>query len=211
MNLPFNLDFEHGNFFDQLPAIVMCLPLLIMFLPLPTTIKPTLIGGLVIIGFALMLGMPLFAQVAASKHLVIKARLMPYGIEKEFHCHNPEGTAHSDYDPSTGKYTTKYDLAVRTSVPSVKGESITADKIEIEHRLPWETRNGLKHGWIHYKGVETESEQVIYVELYPTAEAPRANKYNEITVKYTLASGSKDFYLLKGKERNDLEEDTEYE
>lgn len=205
MDLPFNLDFEHGNFFDQLPAIVMCLPLLIMILPLPTTIKPTLIGGLVIIGFALMFGMPLFAQVAAAKHIVIKARLMPYGIEKEFHCRIPEGNVFSDYNPATRTYTSYFDLAISTTVPDGYGGMINADKIEIEHRFPWEKRTKLQHGWVHYRGIETELEQVIYVELWPQLVAPRINRYSEVTPKFSLRSGNRDFYIMKGKERTDLE------
>jgi hypothetical protein len=206
MNTSSIFDFEHGKIFENIPFIILFGLMSVMFLPqIPASIKGVLMPVGMGAAIVSMFGMGWYARVAAAENMVLVAQLMPYGISKEFHCKVPVGQISSSYNPATQTYITPFDLARPTQVPDGSGGMMEADKIEIEHRLPWPRRCKPSTGWVHFNGLEVKSSNVILVQLFPQLRAPLISNTLEVVPRYTLASGNMDFYLLRGKERNDLE------
>lgn len=194
-----NFDFEHSKIFANLPLIVMGIPMIIaIFAPLAGPIKSAImmIGPILAIPSIAMLTW--YAKVSASEYIILKARIQPWGLEKEFVCERPAGSLSSTPKPETGTYLTQFKLAYEHYIPTI-GD---IDYIEIEHTQPWEERNLPRKGWAHWRGIEANVSNIILVEFWLPEKIVRTESLGLIMC-FWLRSGSEDCIRFTERYKND--------
>lgn len=183
-----HFDFEHSKLFTNLPIIFMMAPLfLAIVLPVAATYKSVLMIIGIVAALPSMIVLEAYAKVAASENIVLKARIMPWGLEKEFHSEKPVGRLNSTYKAETDTYVTQWKLAYTHVLPEI-GEF---DNIEIEHSEPWEERNTARKGWAHWKGIEVRTSNIVLVELWLQPNLVKIDRLGAI-VCFWMRSGSED-------------------
>ncbi|MFA5365713.1 MAG: hypothetical protein WC325_11085 [Candidatus Bathyarchaeia archaeon] len=196
-------NFEHNKIFENLPLIFIFSILGLMMIPaIPAQVKSALmIVGMVGL-FPSMYLLDVIARDQSIRNNVIKARIMPYKIEREFHIEKAIGRTNSTYDPYLKKYVTPFRLAVATTIKEL-GVNAPFKEIIIEHTLPFDERNKPNRAWVHWNGIEIQHPNVYLVELWYTGDKRigfgSSADYLEFVPRFSLESGTEDYWILKGK------------
>lgn len=194
----FEFKFE-GRFLENAPVFLMMGILGLTMMPIPNDIKsPVVLIGLVG-AIPLLFAIDAVAMVEASKYLPIKARIRPWNKEVTFFCVKPVGQISSSWDPMRRVYITPFKLGVKARLPTIGN----VETIEIEHRRPWSERNLGGEGYVMFKGIETKHHNVILLELWLANPPVRVDMLKPIP-QFKLASGSQDFWLLRGRPLDDI-------
>lgn len=207
VSLP-SMDMEHSKIFDMYPLIGMAAIIGIMMIPaIPSSVKGPLIFVSFGILFVLMFTMDKIAAMEAAENVVIKATIFPYKIETEFHISKTVGRINSRYNPNTQSFVTPFKLA---NTKFIRELGIGAfDEFEIAHKGAWDTRNKPDKAWVHWNGVECIHANTYLCQLWYTGErAPKVGSSTDFlgyVPRFTLASGSEDYWLLKGKPYDEQE------
>lgn len=184
-------DAEHSKIMENLPMILLFLVLGITLIPsIPQQIKQIVLFGGVIGVLPMMFVTEWWARVAAAENIVIKARIFPWKLEKEFHCIHPIGEGGSTYNSLSKTWVTPWTLRVPVYLPRYG----LISKIEVEHELPWDQRCHPSEGWVHYKGIEVKHANTVFAEFWVTSQQTKV-EFQEVIPRFWLASGSEDFEI----------------
>lgn len=167
-------------------------------------IPPEVKSPIMLIGIGLSFGLIFIlnavARVEASKYIPIKARIMPWRIEKTFLCEKPIGEITSNYHQDTHTYVTPWRLGKTVKLP-IFGK---INAFEIEHTRPWTKRCMGANGNILYLGEDVENANVTLVELWLMNRSPRVEDLAAVP-RFFMRSGSEDYWLLRGNPVDETE------
>ena len=197
-----DIDWEHSSIMQNLPMFLLLGFLLISLLPpIPQEWRfPMLIIGMVF-GIGSLFVADAWARVEAAQYIPIKARIMPWKIERTFWCHKPAGPISSE-SLGNGWYRTPFTLGMKANLKSLGLGFV--EKIEIDHELPWSERNMGSDGYVVFKGMEIKHSGVVLVELWTPSFCGRLD-FQEVIPRFKLASGSEDYWIRKGRLKRDLQ------
>lgn len=205
LKLP-KIDLEHSNILDRAPMFLVFGLLIIMFIPaIPSDIKGNIILGGLVLMFPIIYFTEKIAQYNTGNFIVIKARIWPWKIEKEFYVEKKIGKLKSDFNYATRRYITTLRLQKPILIKEMKIPSF--QEIEIEHKLKWETRNEPNKAFVHYQGIEVKCLNVVLCDLWFTGEHHRkigdSEDYLGEVPRFRLGVGSEDYWLHKGQPLNE--------
>lgn len=196
MQFDFNLN---GKMLENAPLFVMIGIMVLTMMPIPNDIKSPIVIAGIVGAIPMLFIVDAIARVEASKYMPIKARIRPWNKEITFFCIKPVGQISSAWDPVRRIWKTPFKLGVKVNLPTIG----VIDEIEIEHKRPWAERNMGGEGYVLFKGIETRHHDVILVELWIANPPVRVNMLKPIP-QFRLASGSQDFWLLRGRPLDDI-------
>lgn len=196
-------NFEHSKIYNNLPIIFVFAVLALMMVPaIPQAIKSYLMFGALIGMFPMMFLVDVIARDQSIRNNVIKARIMPYKIEREFHIEKTIGRVNSTYDPYLKTFVTPFRLAIPATIKEL-GVNAPFKEILIEHKLPFDKRNKPDKAWVHWNGIELQHPNVYLIELWYKGRKKisfgSSEDYLEFVPRFKLNSGTEDYWILEGE------------
>ena len=188
----FRIDFERSKFFDKAPLFGLLLTFSISFIPMDREFKAIFLLIAMFANFGCIFLTGSLAKMLATKYIPIKARIIPWNIEKTFFCLKPVGMISSSYDKERDIYTTPFKLAQKTYLPKVGW----IYGLEILHRRPFDDRNLGSEAYIIFMGSEITHSRVILAEFW----IPYQRKYVRVDhmkkiIQFEMAVGSEDYWI----------------
>ncbi len=188
---------------DKAPIIAVVGVLIVTMIPqVPATIKAYLMVFIIVGIFPFIILLEKTAQWNASAHMAIRALIRPMEKEVTFYIKKPVGGINSR--PKFGKdgwyITGPFELAQKVPL-KVFGD---VEKVEIEHELPWSERVMGTPGYVTYKGIVVEHNNVIRVELWEIKRQSVRIDFLEPIVRFRMVSAPRDYFITKGVGYSDL-------
>lgn len=188
-----SIDWEHSQVMQNLPMFMLLGFMLLSLLPqIPQEVRlPILMIGMVG-GIGSLFVVDAWARVEASQYIPLKARIMPWNIERTFFCKKPTGGI-SSKPLGHSWYRTGFTLGLKTKLPLFG----IVEEIKIDHKLPWTERNMGSEGYVPFRGMDIKHASVILVELWLPNFGTTVD-FLSIIPCFRLESGTQDYILQNG-------------
>ena len=188
---------------DKAPIIAVVFVLIITMIPqVPAVIKAYLMVFIIVGIFPFIILLEKTAQWNASAYMAIRALIRPMEKEVTFYIKKPVGGVNSRAKVGSPNWYITGPFELAEKVPMRVFGSV--EKIEVEHELPWSERVMGTPGWVNYKGMVVEHNNVIRVEFWEIKRQSVRIDFLEPIVRFRMVSAPRDYFITKGVGYNDL-------